>query len=282
MHSPTFTQKELQAGESILHQFAQGHTHQALAELRQLVADIHAAIPERQRIGKGITWVLQRTAALLAQGSQDPMQLQRLARQIEHGILPDDRLIGIPIILMAVYGISDPQPSLDYFRRAACAPFWEGREFAQLAFRRLILPHRTLVFPFLEEMAQSEHVNQRRFSAETLRPVVENHWLQKEPQVSLVVLRHLFHEMHTYPRTSVGNNLSDLSRHNPELILSIAQELAANGDPNSYWIAYRACRNLVKQYPQQVMDILCVDEYHYKDRNYSRLSEPLTGDATTE
>lgn len=261
---------EQQSAGLILQQFSQGDSSSALSELRQLVNDIHAAIPEKQRIGKGITWTLQRAAGLLVEECTEPRQMRELAGQIEAALPADDRLVGIPMILMAEYGVGDPLPALTYFRGAANNPGWMGREFAQFAFRRMILPQRPLVFLFLEEMAQSTEPNQRRFCGETLRPVVENQWLQKVPQASLAVLRHLFREPHPYPRTSVGNNLSDLSRRNPELIFAIVEELVSTGDANSYWIAYRACRNLVKHSPKRVMDALRVDEYHYKDRNVSR------------
>jgi hypothetical protein len=46
----------------------------------------------------------------------------------------------------------------------------------------------------------------------------------------------------------------------------IVKELAENGDENSHWIAYRACRNLVKKEPLKVMDLLGVEEYKYKSR----------------
>jgi 3-methyladenine DNA glycosylase AlkC len=94
--------------------------------------------------------------------------------------------------------------------------------------------------------------------------------LNDEPESSLAILRLLFREADPYPRTSVGNNLSDLARRNPNLILAVVKELVESGDDNSYWIAYRACRNLVKQNPEQVMDLLGVDESHYKDRHFYR------------
>lgn len=47
-------------------------------------------------------------------------------------------------------------------------------------------------------------------------------------------------------------------------------ELPAGRDGNSYWIATRACRNLVKKEPQRVRDALGVDEYHYKERHFYR------------
>jgi 3-methyladenine DNA glycosylase AlkC len=68
----------------------------------------------------------------------------------------------------------------------------------------------------------------------------------------------------------VGNNLSDLARKNPELVYGIIEELVKAGDKNSCWIAYRACRNLVKEEPARVMDLLGVEEYKYKGRNYKR------------
>jgi len=115
---------------------------------------------------------------------------------------------------------------------------------------------------------ESEDAHLRRFVAETLRPVVENKWIFNQPEYSLEVLRHLFKERIPYPRSSVGNNLSDLSRRLPELVYRLVKELVANGNKNSYWIAYRACRNLVKKDPIKVMNLLRVEVYHYKTAVY--------------
>ena len=89
-----------------------------------------------------------------------------------------------------------------------------------------------------------------------------------ESEYSLGVLRLMFREAHPYPRTSVGNNLSDLSRRQPELIYTIVQELKELNDDNSNWIAFRACRNLIKKEPSRVMDLLGLEEYHNKERHY--------------
>jgi 3-methyladenine DNA glycosylase AlkC len=110
----------------------------------------------------------------------------------------------------------------------------------------------------------------RRFISETLRPVRENRWFYKDPDYSLSILRNMFKENSEYPRTSVGNNLSDLARHLPDLVLELVRELVASRDCNSYWIAYRACRNLVKKEPIRVMSLLHVDEYRYKKKVYKR------------
>jgi 3-methyladenine DNA glycosylase AlkC len=69
---------------------------------------------------------------------------------------------------------------------------------------------------------------------------------------------------------TVGNNLSDLARQLPDLVYDLVEELVGSGDKNSFWIAYRACRNLVKTEPIRVLDLLKTDEYKYKDRVYKR------------
>jgi 3-methyladenine DNA glycosylase AlkC len=206
---------------------------------------------------------------LLAAGCVTPQQMLSCAEILFENLASDDLLTGVPIFLMAEYGKTDFAGVLDFFTRAADAKDWVVREFSAAAFRRLVTPCRQVALPWLRQTALSASPNLRRFVSETLRPVTEIQWLQREPETSLDILCLLFREAHPYPRTSVGNNLSDLARRNPELILEIVQELVASGDKNSQWIAYRACRNLIKKDPLRVMNLLGVKEYHYKDRIYT-------------
>ena len=151
------------------------------------------------------------------------------------------------------------------------------REFTAGAFRKIVRPNKKIVLPWLQKLAQNPNPYRRRFVSETLRPVTYNKWLNQQPEYSISVLRLLFKESHPYPRSSVGNNLSDLSRRRPELVFSLVKDLVASGDENSYWIAYRACRNLVKKQSELVMDLLRVKEYHYKNRNfYQKVREVLS------
>ena len=137
-------------------------------------------------------------------------------------------------------------------------------------FRKLIKTYPEEMSKFLLELVKSEDANTRRFVAETLRPVQENRWFYKNTDYPLSILKNMFKESSPYPRTSVGNNLSDLARQLPELVYGLVKELVDSGDKNAYWIAYRACRNLVKKEPVRVMDLLNVDDYIYKKRRYMR------------
>jgi 3-methyladenine DNA glycosylase AlkC len=144
------------------------------------------------------------------------------------------------------------------------------RELAQMFFRKIIKKYPNEMHEFLLRQVKSEDPNIRRFISETIRPVKENRWLYGNPEYSISILKQIFNEKEKYPRTSIGNNLSDLARYLPELVFGIVEDLVRSGDVNSYWIAYRACRNLVKNEPIKVLDLLKVDVYRYKKKVYQR------------
>jgi 3-methyladenine DNA glycosylase AlkC len=265
-----FSEAEVNKAAAITQDILGGYMERGVGRLRALKDEIHAAIPEKLRIGRGITWVVDRISSLLAAQGLPDETLRELVLSIYAQLKEDDLLIGVPIFLMSEYGVRHPVDAFGFFEAAACAEHWVVREFAAGAFRKIIKPNKEIVLPWLQKTAQNTDPNQRRFASETLRPVTHNKWLNQQPDYSLSVLELMFKEDHPYPRTSVGNNLSDLSRRQPELIFKLVNDLVASGDGNSYWIAYRACRNLVKKEPQRVMDLLLVEEYHYKDRNFYR------------
>lgn len=177
---------------------------------------------------------------------------------------------GVALGILSFYGVEDYTKALPFFDASASSADWNLREFAQMFFRKLIRKWPDEMKEHLLKLTASKDPNIRRFVSETLRPVKENRWFYKRPTYSLSILRNLFKESAEYPRTSVGNNLSDLARHLPDLVFGLVEELVTSGDRNSYWIAYRACRNLVKKEEIRVMNLLHVDEYRYKKRVYKR------------
>jgi 3-methyladenine DNA glycosylase AlkC len=266
----TWSEAELLPVKMILADLSQEDIDAGIARLYALKDEIYTAIPEKQRIGRGITWVVQQICEQIAAVAGSDDQFYRSARLLFDHLPADDHLLGVPVFLMGIYGARHLAEVLPFFSAAASSPDWVVREFAAGAFRQVIAARREDVLPWLQQAARSPDARLRRFVSESLRPVTILRWLNQQPEYSLSVLRLMFQEADPYPRTSVGNNLSDLSRRQPELIFAIVQELVATGNPNSYWIAYRACRNLVKKDPLRVMDLLGVEEYHYKDRNFYR------------
>jgi 3-methyladenine DNA glycosylase AlkC len=254
----------------IVEAFIQGQVEGALEAIPRVLDALYAAIPEKKRLSYG----RYTTIKVLAEELFDQFEVINLSR-LEIGALitsrsKDYRAVGVGLGVLSLYGLIDCPSVLPYFEAAAGADHWEPREYAQGLFRKIVKMHRGEIKGYLLKLVQSEDPNLRRFVSETLRPVVENQWLHKDIDYSVSLLRHLFREPKPYPRTSVGNNLSDIARRNPELVYNLVSELVAMDNKNASWIATRACRNLVKVDPIRVMDLLGVDEYKYKQRIYHR------------
>lgn len=234
------------------------------------VDSIHAGIPDNKRVSYGIFHSITVCGReLYQQLTQAELDVLAVARSIlAQEAYPNAR--GVALGLLSLYGVHQPRRVFPLFKKSAASADWVEREFAQGLFRPVIKAHPQQAQKFLLQLVKSKDPNQRRFVSETLRPVRENRWFYKTPDYPLTVLENLFAEAEAYPRTSVGNNLSDLSRRLPDLVLEMVKQLTKRKDKNSDWIAHRACRNLIKTHPQQVLALLRTDEYRYKGKTYRR------------
>ena len=242
----------------------------AARQIAAVLAELYANIPASKRISYGRVHTVKVLADYLythlaAAGAP----VFDIAASL-YEVSGDPLSRGVALGILSFCGLGDYRPTLPFFEAAAAAGDWETRELAQMLFRKLIKKYPVEMKTFLVRLAESDDAHLRRFVAETLRPVQENRWFYTQPDYSLSILRRLFRESAPYPRTSVGNGLSDLARRLPELVYDLVEDLVAGGDKNSYWIAYRACRNLVKRDPIKVMELLKVDEYRYKAATYKR------------
>jgi 3-methyladenine DNA glycosylase AlkC len=90
----------------------------------------------------------------------------------------------------------------------------------------------------------------RRLASEGCRPRLP--WsmalndFKKDPAPILPILYALRADESEYVRNSVANNLNDITKDHPQLILSIAQEWYGS-HPGTDWILKHACRSLLKQ-----------------------------------
>lgn len=251
--------------DEIINPLISNNYNSVITGIELVLKRIYDNIPDYKRISYGRVHTVKVLSKYLFEKDVDTENVKLLFEQTDNWYAKSTAL-G----LISHYALKDYMPYLLYFEEAAADDNWDVREMAQMFFRKLIKKYPKQMQVYLIELTQSKNENVRRFVSETIRPVCENKWFQKEPKYSLKILKKLFKENSTYPKTSVGNNLSDLARQNPELVYKIVEELVESGDKNSYWIAYRACRNLVKKEPERVMDLLKIDEYKYKNNKYQR------------
>ncbi len=256
--------------QDIIANVLQGNYARAIRHVQDVLSELYDNIPENKRTSFGRVYTVQALSRYLYLSL---LEIGANVFEIGKTLFKRSRDFGskgIALGILSFYGTTDYEKVLPFFEDSASSADWKMREFAQTFFRKLIQKWPNQMKRYLLKLAGTEDPNIRRFVSETLRPVKENRWFYKNPNYPLSILRTLFQESSEYPRISVGNNLSDLARHLPDLVFQLVKELVESGDHSSYWIAYRACRNLVKKDPIRVMNLLYIDEYRYKKRVYKR------------
>jgi 3-methyladenine DNA glycosylase AlkC len=255
----------------IIDRMLQGDYDSSITNISCVLGQLYDSIPDSKRISYGIVHTIKLLSEHLYNRLADAdAPVFRIASTIFNKS-SDPSVKGVALGVLSYYGLGDYKAVLPYFESAAASSDWGLREHTQMFFRKLIRKYPDEMKTYLLRLAKSKDANLRRFVAETLRPVQENRWFYKNPDYPLSILRGMFKESAEYPRTAVGNNLSDLARQLPDMVYELVAELVKSSDKNSYWIAYRACRNLVKTEPVKVLDLLKTDEYKYKDRMYKRI-----------
>lgn len=109
---------------------------------------------------------------------------------------------------------------------------------------------------YMNRWADDEDFKVRRFSSEGCRPRLP--WasgvpaLKKDPALILPILEKLKDDPEEFVRKSVANNLNDISKDHPELVLDICERWQGNSK-NTDWIIKHACRSLLKQGNKRAM-----------------------------
>ncbi len=118
--------------------------------------------------------------------------------------------------------------------------------------------------------AWAEHENEhvRRLASEGCRPALP--WGQaltsfkKDPSPVLRILEKLKADPSLYVRKSVANNLNDITKNHPDLIIGLAKDWYGKSEQTD-WIVKHGCRTLLKKGNRDVLgifgfaDVDCVD-----------------------
>ena len=132
-------------------------------------------------------------------------------------------------------------PALAVFTRLCSSEF---------AIRPFLAKDPEKAMSYMYRWAEDEDFHLRRLSSEGCRPRLP--WamslpgFKKDPTPLIPLLEILKDDPEEYVRKSVANNLNDISKDHPDLVLDICERwhgLSANTN----WIIKRACRTLLKQ-----------------------------------
>lgn len=158
-----------------------------------------------------------------------------------HMFLPD---------YVELYGIDDYENSMRAFEKITC---YASAEFA---IRPFIVKYPQTMQQML---AWSKHPNPyvRRLSSEGCRPrlpwAMALHALKKDPSQILPILENLKTDPAETVRRSVANNLNDIAKDNPDVVMEIVKRWQGS-HANTDWIIKHGSRTLLKKGHNDALD----------------------------
>jgi 3-methyladenine DNA glycosylase AlkC len=144
------------------------------------------------------------------------------------------------------------QHGLEHFEESMRAQHALTQLFtAEFSIRAYLEKHPERTLALLREWARdpSEHV--RRLVSEGTRPRLP--WaprlraFQKDPRPVLELLELLKDDPASYVRRSVANNLNDIGKDHPALLVATARRWLKNATPERRWIVNHALRSAIKR-----------------------------------
>lgn len=121
---------------------------------------------------------------------------------------------------------------------------------AEFAIRAFIEKYPRETMHYMLQWSRHSDAAVRRFSSEGCRPRLP--WakglpeFKKDPSPILPILETLKDDPSDYVRRSVANNLNDIAKDHPEIVLSIARKWRGIS-PETDWIIKHGCRTLLKR-----------------------------------
>ncbi|MGM0877203.1 MAG: DNA alkylation repair protein [Bacillota bacterium] len=151
-----------------------------------------------------------------------------------------------------VYGLDywdESLEALEYFTQFSTAEF---------AVRPFVMKNQSRMME--QFLKWSKHANEhvRRLASEGSRPRLP--WgialssLKQDPSPIFPIVENLKEDPSLYVRKSVANNLNDISKDHPDLVLKIAQKWYGDNDKTN-WIIKRGVRTLMKKGNQQALEL---------------------------
>lgn len=148
------------------------------------------------------------------------------------------------------------------------------------AIRDFIISDEEKTLKLYQNWVADRNVHVRRLVSESLRPKLP--WTRqlvkyvKDPQPVLPFLEKLKNDKHLYVRRSVANNLNDISKDNPEIVVAVLEKWNEDNSPNMKWLIKHALRTLVKKGHPKALKLLGISSnYSVTVDNFSLSKKKL-------
>ena len=159
-----------------------------------------------------------------------------------------------------VFGLDDFDESmkaLEIFTQEASSEF---------AIRQFILKYEEQTMNQMKIWAKSKNEHLRRLSSEGFRPrlpwAISLPKFKQNPTKPLEIIELLKNDKSLYVRKSVANNLNDISKDNPQLVIKFVKENLGSTKELD-WICKHASRTLLKKGDKQILELFNFDKSHH-------------------
>jgi 3-methyladenine DNA glycosylase AlkC len=149
---------------------------------------------------------------------------------------------------------------------------------SELAIRPFIVSHTKQVMDYLLSLTCHSNANVRRWSSEGCRPRLP--WamalpaFKKDPALILPILEALRADDSKFVQKSVANNLNDIAKDNPDIVLTFAEKWQGS-HPNTNWIIRHGLRTLLKQGHPRALALYGASDVTVKDISIALSQDPL-------
>lgn len=158
------------------------------------------------------------------------------------------------------YGMTDYKTSIEALE------LYTQYSTSEFAIRPFIIKHPTKTIN--QMIVWSKHPNHhvRRLASEGCRPLLP--WAMKlkdlviDPTPIIPILENLKNDNEDYVYRSVANNLNDISKHHPELVIKLCKNWKKDASKNTEWLIKHALRTLLKQGNLEAMKLFGFGDTH--------------------
>ena len=159
-----------------------------------------------------------------------------------------------------VFGLDDLEESLN-----ALEVFTQDSS-SEFAIRQFILKYEEKTMEQMKIWAKSPNEHLRRLASEGCRPrlpwAVALPKFKQNPSKVLEIIELLKDDKSLYVRKSVANNLNDISKDNPELVIDFVKNNLGSSKELD-WICKHASRTLLKKGDKQILDLFDFSKSHH-------------------
>lgn len=131
---------------------------------------------------------------------------------------------------------------------------------AEFSIRAFLNAHPDATYTRLTEWSTDPNAHVRRLVSEGSRPRLP--WaprlrhFQKDPRPVLALLERLKDDPDLYVRRSVANNLNDVAKDHPDVVVTVCRRWLKGASRDRQWIVTHALRSLVKAGHRDALDLL--------------------------